>query len=474
MRPGWSRSSRYVTPAPILQPTKWTRSSSSASSRLAPAPAVLLKRVHRQSSGRYPVRHHTGQHQRLLLEHKLNVDPYQIGRYAGRGTLPMVARPIVATAAMWTLPGRAGIRWLSERWSATVAGRRPRLVAAQPAGPQDRTMARAAPPRAVADPGRLRELVAMLPAPRVRSAGPAAMESVDAMILDAFTSAGWPAELRPFDVPVPGVNVVATREGNTRDAVVVVAHHDTVPGSGGADDNGSGVAGLVELARLLAPVRLRRTVVLAAVDHEESGLLGSQHLVRDLIAARRVVGAFVFEMLGYADPAPGSQRLPAGFGLLYPRLARRLRRRGLRGDFIAVIHRRSSQRLAATFSRCLREVAGPAAAVPVRAPGDVPVLGSALARIVPLVRNFARSDHVSFWQAGVPAIQLTDTANFRNPHYHLPGDTPDTLDYGLLADVVTATARAIEGIAAGDQSGRADGGTAAWAKRWARGSERGR
>ena len=323
------------------------------------------------------------------------------------------------------------------------------MVAALWAGAHDRTMDRAASPRSVADPGRLRELVESLPAPRVRSVGPAAMESADRMILDAFGSAGWPAELRPFDLPVPGVNVVATREGAARDAVVVVAHHDTVPGSGGADDNGSGVAGLVELARLLAPLRLPRTVVLAAVDYEESGLLGSQHLVRELTAARPVIGAFVFEMLGYADHEPGSQQLPPGFGLLYPRLARRLRRRGLRGDFIAVIHRRSSRRLAATFSDCLREVAGPASAVPVRAPSDVPLLGAALAMAMPLVRNFARSDHVSFWEAGVPAVQLTDTANFRNPHYHRPGDTPETLDYDLLADVVTATARAVERIAGG-------------------------
>lgn len=302
--------------------------------------------------------------------------------------------------------------------------------------------------RRVADPQRLRELVTRLPAPRVRSTQPAAMQATDELLLAAFDAAGWPAERRPFADPLPGVNIVATREGTaTGDAVVVVAHHDTVPGSGGADDNGSGVAALLELGRLLAPVTLRRTVVLAAVDHEESGLFGSRYLVRELAAERRVLGAIVYEMLGYLDRAPGSQRRPSGLGLLYPRLTRRLRARGFRGDYVAVIHRRSSRRLAGTFADCLSELAGPSAAVPIRAPGDLPVLGAVLARTVPLVRNFARSDHVSFWAAGIPAIQVTDTANFRNPHYHLPSDTPDTLDYEWLADVTTATARAVERLA---------------------------
>lgn len=276
------------------------------------------------------------------------------------------------------------------------------------------------------------------------------------MIHDAFVSHGWQAELRPFTAShpagtrthiLPGVNIVATKDGASSEAVVVVAHHDTVPGSGGADDNGSGVAGLIELARLLAPMRLRRTVVLAAVDHEELGFVGSRQLVRQLMAERRVAGVFVFEMLAYRDRTPGSQRVPGGLGVIYPRLVRRLRARGLRGDFTAVIYRRTSQPLAAAFVEALRRLAGDHAAVPVRAPGDVPLLGPVLARTVPLVRDFVRSDHVAFWEVGLPAVQITDTANFRNPHYHLAGDTPDTLDYEQLADVVAATTLAVAHIA---------------------------
>jgi Zn-dependent M28 family amino/carboxypeptidase len=317
--------------------------------------------------------------------------------------------------------------------------------------------------RAEVDPQRLRRSVETLPSPRVRLHRPAAMAAVDALVLDAFRSAGWQAELREFAVKdawawasasgsprvmradaLTGVNVVAVKDGASPEAVVVVAHHDTVPGTGGADDNGSGVVALMELARVLGPLRLRNSVVLAAVDLEELGFLGSRQLVSELLAERGVVGGVVFEMIAYSDPTPGSQRLPPGFDVLYRGQARRVRARGLRGDFTAVIYQQSSRSLAASFTECLAHLAGPAASVLLRAPTDIPVVGPLLARTVPFTRDFARSDHVSFWDAGLPAVQITDTANFRNPHYHAAGDTPDTLDYQRLADVVVATALAVE------------------------------
>jgi len=75
-----------------------------------------------------------------------------------------------------------------------------------------------------------------------------------------------------------------------------------------------------------------------------------------------------------------------------------------------------------------------------RDPVDLPLLGPLLGRAAPFVHDFARSDHKPFWDLGMPAIQVTDTANFRNPHYHQPTDTPETLDYERIADIVAATA----------------------------------
>jgi Zn-dependent M28 family amino/carboxypeptidase len=288
------------------------------------------------------------------------------------------------------------------------------------------------------------------------------MAQVDALVLDSFRSAGWRAELRTFDEHVDrsgepplrpalglsGVNVVAVKDGESRDAVVVVAHHDTVPDTGGADDNGSGVVALLELARLLGSLRLRRSVVLAAVDHEELGFLGARQLVRELSAERGVIGAFVFEMLAYTDSTPGSQQLPKGIGSVYRRQVRAVHARDFRGDFTAVIYRQSARTLASCFAECLNHLAGPAATILLRAPSDLPLVGPLLVRTLPFVRDFARSDHVPFWEAGLPAVQITDTANFRNPHYHGPGDTPGTLDYNRLADVVAATAIAVERLTA--------------------------
>lgn len=307
-------------------------------------------------------------------------------------------------------------------------------------------MGRADELRAELDPDQLRAALERLPAPRA-AGSPGAAAAVQ-LIRQEFRTHGWDIEVDEFRAPIPGLrgtNVVAVREGTSPEAVVVVAHHDTVPGTGGADDNGSGVIALLALAGLLAGTRCRASIVLAAVDHEELGFLGSRRLVERL--GRPVLGAIVFEMLAYTDPEPGSQHLPPGAGLLYPRQVRRIARWGRRGDFTAVLHRRSSARLARTFADALAQVAGEPAAVLLRAPTDLPVVGPLLGRLVPFARDFGRSDHVPFWEAGLPAVQITDTADFRNPHYHRPGDRPETLDYDRLADVIAATALTVEALA---------------------------
>jgi hypothetical protein len=324
--------------------------------------------------------------------------------------------------------------------------------------------------RAAIDETRLRTTIEGLPSPRVRTmSSPGVL--VEELVLDAFRQAGWRTWLDDFEVQraegwaasgdgsrqlleaLPGVNVVAVKEGDVPDALVVVAHHDTVPGSGGADDNASGVAALTELARLVEPMRLHCSVVLAAVDHEELGFYGSQRLVEQVSAERAIVGAFVLEMLAYTSTAPGSQRLPRGIGALYPGQVSKIRSRGFRGDFIAVLYQQEGRRLATTFAQALSHLAGRHTAVLLRAPGDLPVIGPVLRLVTPVARDFARSDHVPFWRAGVTAVQLTDTANFRNPNYHSPDDRPETLDYLRLRDVIAATAWALERLAGVAQGG---------------------
>jgi len=293
------------------------------------------------------------------------------------------------------------------------------------------------------DQGRIRRDVLELARPRGRSHAPEAMAAAESFIARRFTEAGWRAERLPFLAPdgSAGVNVVARREPpDARPVLVVGAHFDSVAGTPGADDNASGVASLLELARVLDRAPASHRPLLAALDMEETGLHGARALLEHLRGRERVGGAIVYECLGYRSEAPGSQSLPPGTGLLFPRQWRELRRRRFAADWTLVVYRRHAAALARTFEGAMRDVAGPSSVLAAQEPVDIPVVGPVISRLVPAAREMGRSDHLEFWRAGLPAIQITDTANFRNPHYHQPSDTPDTLSYGVLATIVTATA----------------------------------
>ncbi len=312
--------------------------------------------------------------------------------------------------------------------------------------PDDELIGHARAWRARIDPARLRERVEGIPAPRNRSHAPGAMRATDDLLIGAWRAAGWRTGRQR--VPPGGTNLVAIREGESREAIVVVAHHDTVPGSPGADDNGAALAALLELAQHLGRERQPRTVILAAPDYEEIGLVGSRHLVRWLRAEFDVRAAIVFDPIGFMDPAPNTQRVSAGIDLLYPGQVARLDARQRAGDTVVAIYRRRSVDLAREWARCLAATMDPDRILLLRDPVDLPLIGPALLAL-PAARNFSRSDHVRFWQAGLPAIQVTNTANFRNPNYHRPSDTPDTLDYATLASIIAATALTVERLVAG-------------------------
>jgi aminopeptidase YwaD len=199
-----------------------------------------------------------------------------------------------------------------------------------------------------------------------------------------------------------------------RGFVLIGAHYDAVPGSPGADDNGSALAVLLEIARAFSRRPARRPIRLVAFDLEEVDRSGSRAYAQDLRRTSEPVALMVsLEMLGYRDPRPGSQHYPPGLRYLYPD----------RGDFIGLIGNLRTLpvlwRLARTMRRCV-----PCEFLP------VPFRG----RTLPDTR---RSDHSSFWDLGYPAIMVTDTANMRNPHYHRPSDRIETLDPEFLTAVCT-------------------------------------
>ena len=337
--------------------------------------------------------------------------------------------------------------------------------------PPAHVIARAAELRQRIDTASLREALTALPGPRCPVHQPGASAEAVEQIEATFRAAGWTTHRQRFEVAatarrhygrllvryfpdVGGVNVVASRPGRRwpDEVVVIGAHHDTLATTPGADDNGAGLVAMFELARLLAETPLDRTVLLVAFDHEEIGFHGAHHFVSTLPEGTTVRGALIYETMAYVSREPGSQRLPPGFGAIFPRQVRRVRQRGGIGDFDAIIYRDRARTLARRFAGALAALEGDDAAMLLRDPVDLPVLGPALKVLAPPVRNLARSDHVAFWNAGLPAVQVTDTANFRNPHYHQPTDTPDTVDVDRLAALVAATAVTVErtaGVAGG-------------------------
>lgn len=262
-------------------------------------------------------------------------------------------------------------------------------------------------------PRRLRALVELIAFPRHYTRERVANRKARDLLLAHARSLGYAPSLQGrFDNVV-----IATHPLEGGPQLLLGAHYDSVPGTPGADDNASAVAVCLECARLIKQHNLGpATIVL--FNREEDGLLGSREVVAHLAGQSQwsVKEAHIFEMVGYRDRAPGSQRMPPGLPIVGARDV---------GNFLALLANGPSNAMA-------EELLGLAA----RYIPDTPV--AALKVYLGLEKAFDhlnRSDHAPFWNAGIPAIMWTDTSEFRNPHYHRASDTPDTLDYGFMRDV---------------------------------------
>lgn len=202
--------------------------------------------------------------------------------------------------------------------------------------------------------------------------------------------------------------------GPAQATVLVVAHYDTVDNSPGADDNTSAVAIALELARL------HPEVAVLFPDLEERDLLGSRHFVQT--DHWRDARGLVLESVGYWCEEPNSQGYPPLIETFFPEQFEALRGSQFRGDFWALLAREqeaeSSRRLAECLSSRHLEFMLPDAVTDLRK-------GQGLS-------DFGRSDHLAFWEAGRPCLMLTDTANFRNPNYHQPGDLMESLNLSQM------------------------------------------
>ena len=260
---------------------------------------------------------------------------------------------------------------------------------------------------------------------------PGSMAATAGYIRTAFEEAGYEVNIQSFPshgLSVNNLEAVLPGHGAADEIIVVGAHYDSVADSPGADDNASGVAALLELARLLAGTALPRSVRFVAFANEEAPFFYGDEMGSNRYAARaqvqgeRIEAMLSLETLGYYTDQPGSQQYPFPFSLFYPDT----------GNFIGFVGNLSSRAL-------VRRAIGA-----FRATTSFPSEGVAAPSGMEGVHW---SDHWSFWEAGYDAVMVTDTATFRYPHYHEPEDTPDKIDFVRTARVVKGIERVVRDLA---------------------------
>ncbi len=255
-------------------------------------------------------------------------------------------------------------------------------------------------------------------------------------ILEQFKSSGMAAELDRFEFQkTEFVNVVCRLPGTIRpeETIVVGAHYDSVPGSPGANDNGTGVAALLNIAELMRDCPVEKSIHFIAFVNEESPYfagdgMGSLHYARQCRARNDKISAmFSLETMGYYSGEPGSQSYPPGVSG-YPD----------QGDFIGFVSNLTSSSLLRESTEIFANHSNfPFQAI--AAPESV--------------AGVSLSDHMCFWQMNYPAIMITDTAPFRYPHYHTPQDLPDKINLPMFTELVKNLAKTFAVLAGSSLKG---------------------
>jgi Zn-dependent M28 family amino/carboxypeptidase len=260
---------------------------------------------------------------------------------------------------------------------------------------------------------------------------PEALHAAERYIGETLRALGYEVSRQAYEaqgVDSANLEVSIAGSGAASEIVLAGAHYDTVPGSPGADDNASGVAAILELARLLRSAKPARTIRLVAFVNEEPpfffwGEMGSKVYARAARARGDDIRVMLsLEMLGCYSDEKGSQGYPPLLKYFYP----------AQGNYVAFVSNvRSRHALRGVFDAF-------------RASSDFPAEKLAAPALVP---GIGWSDQLSFWREGYPAAMVTDTAFHRYRHYHQPTDTPEKLDYARMAQVVEGLARTLGSLA---------------------------
>jgi len=248
-------------------------------------------------------------------------------------------------------------------------------------------------------------------------------------IENSFTRAGLHPRRDTYDLHGRAChNIEAEIRGTRPEIVLIGAHYDSVLGSPGANDNGSGVAAMLALARRFTRRPVQHTLRFVAFVNEEPPYFLTEQMGSFVYAGRckargdQISAMISLETIGYFSNQPHSQTYPSpGLGFFYPKV----------GNFIGFVGNVHSHALLRRAIALFRKHAG------------IPSEGAALPAFIPGV---SWSDQWSFWRHGYPGIMITDTAPFRYPHYHSATDTPDKLDYDRFALVVSGMKKVIEGL----------------------------
>ncbi|NNE21476.1 MAG: M28 family peptidase [Rhizobiales bacterium] len=280
------------------------------------------------------------------------------------------------------------------------------------------------PASAKADADRLKSHVEVLAASQPSRAfhNVTALNAAADYVEAEFKAAGCQPSRETFDVGGNDYHNIVCSFGPREAPRLIIGGHYDVDGDNnpGADDNASAVAGVLELARMIkaAKPELKHRLDLVAFTLEElpnfkTANMGSYFLAHNLAADNADVKLMIsVEMIGFFADAPGSQSYPLGLlRWFYPD----------RGNFIGIVGQSFDRSLVARVKKLMQSS------------GDLPVYSINGPELVP---GIDLSDHWSFWQHELPAVMVTDTAFFRNPNYHQPSDTPETLDYQRMAKVV--------------------------------------
>ena len=282
------------------------------------------------------------------------------------------------------------------------------------------------------DSNNLKMDLEMIEGIRHRNTGPDHLQATRDLIDQRFSDYGLNATIQDFDFGAYiGKNHIGTKNGTTDDALIYIcdAHYDGVSNGPGADDNGSGVAGILEAARVLSNYNFKKTIKFIGFDLEEAGLKGSEaYVLNNISAEEEIAGVLNFEMIGYYTEAPNTQIFPTGFNILFPNEYAIVENNDFKGDFIANIGVEGQNDWELIYENAAATYVPDLKVITFTAPDNWLFIAP----------DLGRSDHAPFWLSDRPAVMLTGTAEFRNPDYHTVNDTSGVLNYTFMSNVVKA------------------------------------